>query len=83
MTLSTTSTTPNQVIDNQCAFCGKLSNYWFDILNCYICPSCLGEYQRSAYIPVFKSDYQTGDDLRYNNGTNPNVGGTTAETLIH
>ena len=32
-------------ITAECAFCGKRTNYFFPELNCYICPSCLGEYK--------------------------------------
>jgi len=32
-------------ITTKCAFCGRETNYFFQELNCYICPSCLGEYK--------------------------------------
>jgi len=46
---------------NKCAFCGRPTNYFFQELNCYICPSCLGEYKKASTPPVYWDNWQTGD----------------------
>ena len=41
----------------RCAFCGKLTNYYFGELACFICPTCLGEYKKaSSSTTVVKCD---------------------------
>jgi hypothetical protein len=45
--------------ENKCAFCGKSTNYWFPELQCYICPTCLGEYKKALTFPISWNDYRT------------------------
>jgi len=33
---------------NECAFCGRPTNYYSYDLLCYVCPKCLGEYKTAS-----------------------------------
>ena len=38
---------------NKCAFCGKITNFYYWELTCYICPTCLGKYRKVLAVPIF------------------------------
>ena len=58
--------------ENKCAFCGKPTNYYYNALSCYICPTCLGEYKKALAQPTYYSNWNSDvpnlDTTRYITG---------------
>ena len=54
--------------ENKCAFCGKPTNYYYNALSCYICPTCLGEYKKALAQPIYYSNWNSDVPTSYSTG---------------